>query len=143
MRWQLALLFCPPVPLRSDALCLPCPERKFVRVLRYLQVACEPGSRSGLVAEGDGWDVLFKKHCLVCDLCLCISTDKSVTCVAVFFLSVQTSISEGRSVGCVCVLCLSFWFSHVRGYTSDASSVCAFCERLVAYLSSTFIFICW
>lgn len=90
--------FCPPVPLRPDALCLPCPQTKFVRVLRSLQVACEPGSRSGLAAEGDGWDALSKKHCLACDLCLCISTDKSVTCLAVFFLSVQTStvsVKEG------------------------------------------------
>lgn len=66
----------PPAPLRLDALCLPCPETKFVRVLSSLRVACEPGSRSGLVAEGDGWDVLPKKHCLACDLYLCISTSQ-------------------------------------------------------------------
>lgn len=83
--------FVPPAPLRPDAVCLPCPETKFVRVLSSLQVACEPGSRSGLVAEGDGWDALSKKHCPACDLCLCISTDKPVTCLAVFYLSVQTS----------------------------------------------------
>lgn len=54
MRWHLALPFVPPAPLRLDVLCIPCPETKFVRVLSSLQVACEPGSRSGLVTEGDG-----------------------------------------------------------------------------------------
>lgn len=83
MRWHLALPFVPPAPLRPGVPCLPCSETKFVRVLSSLQVACEPGSRSGLVAEGDGKDALSKKHCPACDLCLCISTDKPVTCVAV------------------------------------------------------------
>lgn len=98
-----------------------------------------------LVAEGDGWHALSKKHCPVCDLCLCISTDKPVTSLAVFFLSVQTSTVSVKKEGVLAVFvsCLSFWFLHMGGYTSDANSACAFCERLVACLSSTFIFVYW
>lgn len=54
----------------------------------------------------------------------------------------QHSISEGRNVGCVCVLCLSFSFLYVRGYTSDASSVCASLSAwLLAFPRLLFLFV--